>query len=75
MAIKITGVGSYIPTEVTPNESFEKNDFYNEDGTRFNVDNKVIIEKFKSITGIAERRYVTENLNNSDIEHLLQKKP
>ena len=67
MAIKITGVGSYIPTIVTPNETFEKNDFYNEDGTRFNADNKVIIEKFKSITGIAERRYVENNLNNSDI--------
>lgn len=74
MAIKITGVGSYIPTEITPNESFEKNDFYNEDGTRFNADNKVIIEKFKSITGIAERRYVTENLNNSDIGTFASKK-
>ncbi len=67
MAIKITGVGSYIPNLITPNQSFEKNDFYNEDGTRFNAENKIIIEKFKSITGISERRYVENNLNNSDI--------
>lgn len=74
MAIKITGAGSYIPTKVTTNETFEKNDFYNEDGTRFNADNKVIIEKFKSITGIAERRYVKDNLNNSDIGTFAAKK-
>ncbi len=67
MAIKITGVGSYIPNKLTPNEAFEKNVFYNEDGTRLNADNKIIIEKFKSITGIAERRYVEDSINNSDI--------
>jgi len=74
MAIKITGVGSYIPNKVTSNQAFEKNDFYNEDGTRFNADNKVIIEKFKSITGIAERRYVENNLTNSDIGTFASKK-
>lgn len=67
MAIKITGVGSYIPKKRTPNQSFEKNDFYNDDGTPFTIENKVIIKKFKSITGIEERRYVEDNLNNSDI--------
>ena len=67
MAIKITGVGSYIPTIVTPNQSFLKNKFYNEDGSRFNADNEIIIKKFKSITGIEERRYVENHLNNSDI--------
>ncbi|PHS68079.1 MAG: 3-oxoacyl-ACP synthase [Flavobacterium sp.] len=67
MAIKITGVGSYIPTKITPNQAFESNEFYNEDGTRFNAENKVIIQKFKSITGIEERRYVENHLNNSDI--------
>jgi len=74
MAIKITGVGSYIPNLVTPNEAFEKNEFYNEDGTRFNANNKVIIEKFKSITGIEERRYVENHLNNSDIAAIAAQK-
>ena len=74
MAIKITGVGSYIPTKVTPNQAFEKSNFYNEDGSRFNADSKVIIEKFKSITGIAERRYVEDHLNNSDIGALASEK-
>ncbi len=74
MAIKITGVGSYIPKKITPNQAFEKNDFFNEDGSQFNADNKVIIEKFKSITGIAERRYVEDHLNNSDIGAFASKK-
>ena len=43
MAIKITGVGSYIPNLITPNQSFEKNEFYNEDGTRFNAENKTSV--------------------------------
>ncbi len=74
MAIKITGVGSYIPTKITPNQAFESNEFYNEDGTRFNAENKVIIQKFKSITGIEERRYVENHLNNSDIAAFASKK-
>ena len=48
MAIKITGVGSYIPNLIIPNQSFEKKDFYNEDGTRFNAENKIIIENDNS---------------------------
>lgn len=67
MAIKITGIGSYIPNVVTPNQKFENNIFFNEDGSRFSIENKVIIEKFQSITGIEERRYIEDNLNNSDI--------
>ncbi|MFK5983045.1 MAG: ketoacyl-ACP synthase III [Flavobacteriaceae bacterium] len=74
MAIKITGVGSYIPKSVTPNQAFESNEFYNEDGTRFNAENKIIIQKFKSITGIDERRYVENHLNNSDIAAFASKK-
>lgn len=67
MAVKITGIGSYIPNEVTTNEEFEKNQFLNQDGSQIGHENTEIIEKFKSITGIAERRYVEYDLNNSDI--------
>ena len=74
MAIKITGVGSYIPTKITPNQAFEQNEFYNEDGTRFNAENDIIIKKFKSITGIEQRRYVENHLNNSDIAAFASKK-
>ena len=47
--------------------SIEENSFYTEDGSLFEHENTVIIEKFKAITGIAERRYIKNELNTSDI--------
>lgn len=67
MKIGITGTGSYIPTVLTKNSDFNAHEFLNEDGTSFEYENEVIIEKFKAITGIEERRYVPNNLNTSDI--------
>ena len=67
MGITITGTGSYIPKEITSNKDFENHDFYNEDGTSFVHQNDVIIEKFKAITGISERRYAQEKYSTSDI--------
>ncbi len=67
MNIKITGIGSYIPSEIAKNEGFDNHNFHNTDGSPLNQENKSIIEKFKAITGIAERRYLPENLNTSDM--------
>lgn len=67
MQVKIIGIGSYIPEEIAKNESFEGHHFYHDDGIRLNQKNETIIKKFKAITGISERRYVPEHLNNSDI--------
>ena len=67
MNIKITGTGSYIPSRIETNEDFYQHDFLNADGSPINNSNEVIVEKFKAITGIGERRYVKDQLNNSDI--------
>ena len=67
MNIKITGSGSYIPTEKVTNLDFEKHSFLNDDGTIFPYSNEVVAEKFLEITGIQERRYVSDNLVTSDI--------
>ena len=67
MAVKITGVGSYIPEIVMKNEDFLNHKFYTETGEGFDDHPEIIIKKFEQITGIKERRYVPENLNNSDI--------
>ncbi|WP_432412830.1 3-oxoacyl-ACP synthase III family protein [Rasiella sp. SM2506] len=74
MGTKITGVGSYIPTGVAPNNQFEKNSFYTEDGSPFAHENTVIIEKFQAITGISERRYINDDLNTSDIAYFAAEK-
>ncbi|WP_053977343.1 3-oxoacyl-ACP synthase III family protein [Mangrovimonas xylaniphaga] len=67
MNIKITGIGSYIPSSIEKNEDFNQHIFLNSDGSSFGHSNEVIIEKFKAITGIGERRYVNPMLNCSDI--------
>lgn len=74
MSIKITGVGSYIPNKIEKNSDFQKHEFLYEDGTAFSQSNSVIIEKFKAITGIHERRYIHQELNNSDIAYLAANK-
>ncbi|TBN01328.1 ketoacyl-ACP synthase III [Hyunsoonleella flava] len=67
MNIKITGTGSYIPSNVEKNESFHNHEFLNTDGSQINAPNEVIVEKFKSITGISERRYAKDHLDSSDL--------
>lgn len=70
----ITGVGSYIPTEIKPNADFEKSKFYAEDNQAIDTAPAEIVEKFKQITGIAERRYASPNLNSSDIATIAAQK-
>lgn len=65
----IAGTGSYIPTKRVPNEDFLENEFYDSDGKLFDKTNEEIIEKFEKITGIKERRYVTDDLVTSDIAY------
>jgi 3-oxoacyl-[acyl-carrier-protein] synthase-3 len=67
MSIKITGTGSFIPSRIQKNENFYNHEFLNLDGSTINNPNEVIIEKFKAITGIQERRYIKPELLNSDI--------
>mgnify|MGYP000385870392 CR=1 FL=1 len=74
MNIKITGMGSYIPSQVEANEKFYQHDFLNADGSVINNPTEVIVKKFKAITGIEERRYIKNELNNSDIAALAAQK-
>lgn len=67
MNIKITGTGSYIPSCIEKNEDFYNHEFLNADGSTINSTNEVIVDKFKAITGIQERRYIKPELLNSDI--------
>ncbi len=65
--ILITGTGSYIPTRTVKNADFAGNKFYAPDGSVFDQTHDEISEKFYAITGIKERRYVTDDLLCSDI--------
>jgi hypothetical protein len=63
----IIGSGSYIPERRVANADFMKHVFYDPDGVRLDKMNEVIIQQFEQITGIQERRYVTDDLVTSDI--------
>ena len=67
MGSKITGTGSYIPSSIEANRSFSEHRFLNVDGSDFEQDTETIIKKFKAITGISERRYVSKEFTTSDI--------
>ena len=74
MKIKITGVGSYIPEVKVANIDFDKHVFLNEDGSAFAYPNDVVIGKFKSITGIEQRRYAAPEQCSSDLAFLASQK-
>ena len=63
----ITGTGAYIPWETKTNHDFSVHDFYGEDYKLIKAPAAEIVEKFKLITGIEERRYAPSELNTSDI--------
>jgi 3-oxoacyl-[acyl-carrier-protein] synthase-3 len=67
MATIISGTGSYIPSIIKTNLAFAENTFYGEDGELIKTPNAEIVEKFKDITGIYERRYAEENMNTSEM--------
>ncbi len=67
MNIGITGTGCYLPSQVIENRDFIEHEFLNADGSPFEYSNEVVIEKFKSITGIGARRYALDSLNTSDM--------
>ena len=67
MPILITGTGRCVPDIIVPNEQFFNHEFYDADGKRIPQSNDIIIEKFKGITGIAERRYANGKQVTSDL--------
>ncbi|TAG09749.1 MAG: ketoacyl-ACP synthase III [Sphingobacteriia bacterium] len=63
----ITGSGSYIPTQIKINKDFTTQVFYTENEAPIATPSAEIIEKFKDITGIEERRYASDELTAADM--------
>jgi len=74
MSSVITGIGSYIPKVIIKNSDFINENFYTDKNEAIQTSNNVIIEKFKAITGIEERRYTTDSLNSSDLATIAAQK-
>jgi 3-oxoacyl-[acyl-carrier-protein] synthase-3 len=71
---KISGTGAFIPTYKKTNADFINTAFLNADGSDFTSQNSEIIEKFKAITGIEERRYAEDEFNTSDLAFFASQK-
>ena len=67
MNIKITGSGSIVPHHIQNNLGFLNNSFYDPDGNSISNPNEEIIDKFKTITGIKQRRYIKDDETVVDI--------
>lgn len=63
----ITGTGSYIPGHIKSNKDFTSAAFYGEDHQPLSTPAEEIVEKFKDITGIEERRYADFPMKSSDM--------
>lgn len=67
MNLEITGTGSYIPNLKVPNSDFSKHQFFTREGEAIDLDGDTIIQKFREITGIRERRYAEPQQQTSDL--------
>ncbi len=63
----IIGSGSYIPPVIRTNTNFAKHTFYDNSNQPLDTPPEEVVEKFRLITGIAERRYSPDDLNTSDL--------
>lgn len=63
----ITGTGSIVPAIIKTNIDFITNEFYDEYSNRIQHSPEVIVDKFKQITGIEERRYAPDKYTASDL--------
>lgn len=70
----ITGSGSYIPPIVQKNDDFKEHHFYTENKEALDHSTGIIIEKFRQITGIEERRYASEEMNTSELGFIAAEK-
>jgi 3-oxoacyl-[acyl-carrier-protein] synthase III len=70
----ITGSGSCIPDVLVKNTDFMEHEFFDsKDNTKFDKGNAEIIDKFKEITNIDERRWARNDQMTSDLGALAAK--
>ncbi len=63
----ITGSGSCVPEMIVSNDDFANSKFMNEDGTPIELPGQEIVEKFREITDITQRRCANDGQVTSDL--------
>ncbi|HZL09226.1 MAG TPA: ketoacyl-ACP synthase III [Prolixibacteraceae bacterium] len=65
---KIVGTGSFLPNRIIGNDYFNEYTFFDPATKQpFEKSNAEIIQKFKEITNISERRWISDDMHNSDM--------
>jgi 3-oxoacyl-[acyl-carrier-protein] synthase-3 len=64
---KIKGTGSYIPENIVENKDFLQHVFYDQKQQIISGEIQEVINKFKKITNIEERRYADDSMVTSDL--------
>lgn len=67
---RIAATGSCIPEVKVPNGDFLNHIFFEKSGVRVDKPNATVLEKFREITGIEERRYAKPDQRASDLGYL-----
>lgn len=71
---KIVGTGSYLPSLTIGNDYFSNYTFFDPRSKQpFDKSNDEIIQKFREITNISERRWISDDMQNSDMAALAVK--
>jgi 3-oxoacyl-[acyl-carrier-protein] synthase-3 len=65
----IVASGNFIPEKRVTNEDFIKNQFTDSEGHTFHKSNREIIDTFKAITTIEERRYADKKTTTSEMAY------
>ncbi|GAB3955010.1 ketoacyl-ACP synthase III [Spirosoma harenae] len=66
----ITATGSCIPDTIIRNQDFLTAQFFTQEGEAIDKDQSIILQQFKAITGIGERRYAYPDQKASDLGFL-----
>lgn len=69
----ITSTGSCIPGEIISNADFFRHTFYTDKGHPLDSTSPEVVEKFRQLTGISERRYAADHVKASDLASLAAK--
>ncbi|MGB0863707.1 MAG: 3-oxoacyl-ACP synthase III family protein [Saprospiraceae bacterium] len=67
---KVISTGAYLPQKVIKNEDFVSRSFFNKKGEKMTKPTKEIVKKLEVISEIKERRYASDDIDNSQMAYL-----
>ena len=70
LSTKVIATGSILPTRIMKNSDFQNHTFYKKTGVKIDKPTELIVQKLVEICEIQERRYATDDMDNTDLAYL-----